>query len=92
MTYRMNGKIWKALGGADSVKLDWLDAPLPYTGAYIEGIRMVQHTGKRVRCQDLPLGSVWGGWPYCKTQAHGSTTRKQLNAYVRHGANLPRAP
>lgn len=32
---------------ADSVKeLDCLDPPLPYTGAYLEGIRMIQRFGE----------------------------------------------
>lgn len=45
---------------ADSVKeLDWLDPPLPYTGADIEGIRMEWHAGKRVRGQDLSSGEVY---------------------------------
>ena len=32
--------------GAESVKLDWLESPLSYTGAYTEGIGMARPTGK----------------------------------------------
>jgi hypothetical protein len=40
MTYKTNGKIWYAPQGADSIKLDWFNPPLPYTRSYIEGIMM----------------------------------------------------
>jgi hypothetical protein len=56
--HRMNGKTRKETREADSVKkLGWLDHSLTYSAAYIEGIRMVRHNGKRVRCQTFPLGS-----------------------------------
>lgn len=58
----------------DSVKkLDCLASPLPRTGAYTEGIRMILYNEKRVRCQDLPVWELMRGTrPMIK---------KELNAY-----------
>lgn len=62
MTYWMNGKIWSVAQRGDSVKkLDWLASPLPRTGAYTEGIRMILYNEKIVRYQDLPLGELMRG-------------------------------
>lgn len=70
----MNGKTRNTPGGADSVKkLDWLDPSLTYTAAYIEGIRMVQHNGKRGRCHTFPLGSLWGEQAHIVTPRHIGT-------------------
>lgn len=57
---RMSGKTRYIPQEAGSVKkLDWLDPSLTYTAAYIEGIRMVRHNGRRGRSQTFPLRSWW---------------------------------
>ena len=47
VAYWRNGKLGNAPWGANSVKkIDWLTHPMPYTGIYTEGIRMVWYNGK----------------------------------------------
>lgn len=60
----------------------WFEHCLPYTEAYADSVKMVWHSKRRVRYQDLPFE----GWmrrigPHCKTRAHKNTFRKQFNAY-----------
>lgn len=38
-----------------TTKLDYSKLPLPYTGTYIDGQRMVWKYDKSMRCQDLPF-------------------------------------
>lgn len=80
--YRMNGKIWYVPQVVDYIeKLNWLEAPLPHTGEYIEGIRMVWHNERRVRYQDLSFGEgMRKTGTYYKTRAHRNAIMKQLSA------------
>lgn len=73
VTYRMIG----TLQGADPVmKLDWLDPPLPYTGASTEGSKMVLHNERRVRYQELPFGErMRRTGPHCKTKEHRNESK-----------------
>lgn len=86
----MDGKFWSAPRGTDCVeKPDWLDPPLPNTGAHNEEIKLVWYR-KRIGSQDLPFGKLMmGTGPYYKVKAQRNTVREHL---VLHGTKTTPCP
>lgn len=61
---------------------------MSYTGAYIEGIRLIEYNGKRIICKDLPFQDLSrGAGPYYKMMPHRNAVRKQFNVFYGTGTN-----